>query len=196
MTQSSGARPAQDRRSIRSIIIHRPMQREFTIITIAILMLSMVFVNFLIKHTLEEIIAQNVTGFGRVGAYNVLSDASFELIVRVTLVMFVTIITVGLFGVFFLHRVAGPVYRFHQLFRRLGHNEIPQDVALRSKDFFKESANELNEVFRALRKRKDAIQRAEGILSTLSHADLRPEAKAKLDEIRSILRDSVSSVSS
>ena len=89
---------AKDRRSLRHIIIHRPMQREFTLITIAIMLFSAVVVNFLIQYTLQEIIASNVSGFGKIGAYNVLSDASFELIVRVTLVMFVTIMAVGLFG--------------------------------------------------------------------------------------------------
>jgi len=180
----------QNRRSVRNIIIHRPMQREFTIITIAILMVSSVFVNYLIQYTLEEVISTNVVSFGRVGAYNVLSDASFELIVRVTLVMFVTIITIGLFGIFFLHRVAGPVYRFHQLFLRLNRSEIPLMVRLRRKDFFKEVALELNELFKLLRQRKQAIDQVEGILASISERAEPEEVRHKIQEIRSIIRNS------
>lgn len=176
-----------DRRSLRNVIIHRPMQREFTIITIAILLVSVVLVNFLIQHTLEEVIAGNLSGFGRIGAYNVLSDASFELIVRVTLVMFVTIITVGLFGVFFLHRVAGPVYRFHQLFQRLNRNDIPQDVSLRRRDFFKELAVELNELFKLLRERRLEIEKVKEIVSSVSGCEDLNELRRKMNEIRSIM---------
>ncbi len=190
MTEMSSSQFTPNRRSVRNIIIHRPMQREFTMITIAIMMLSAVFVNFLIQHTLEEVISNNVSGFGRIGAYNVLSDASFELIVRVTLVMFVTILSVGLFGVFFLHRVAGPVYRFHQLFRHLNQNEIPQDFSLRQKDFFKESAAELNLLFKVLRKRKAAISQVEGILTTISEKAEPQEVRNKIQEIRSIIKSS------
>ena len=178
----------QNRRSVRNIIIHRPMQREFTLITIAIMMMSAVFVNFLIQHTLNEVVSNNISGFGKIGAYNVLSDASFELITRVTLVMFVTIIAVGLFGVFFLHRVAGPVYRFHQLFLRINQNEIPQDVSLRQKDFFKEVAVELNYLFKLLRLRKEAITQVEGILATISEKAKPAEVRQKIQEIRGIIQ--------
>ena len=184
------SKPQQNRRSIRNIVIHRPMQREFTIITIAIMLFSAVLVNFLIQHTLEEIITNNVVSFGRVGAYNILSDASFELIVRVTLVMFVTIITIGIFGVFFLHRVAGPVYRFHQLFHTLNKDEIPQDIHLRRKDFFKELAIELNILFKLLRKRKEVMNQVDNVISSISNEQDAREIQKKLSEIRSIIRNS------
>lgn len=190
MPENKSQQSPQDRRSVRNIIIHRPMQREFTIITIAIMMISAVFVNFLIQHTLEDIITSNVSGFGRIGAYNILSDVSFELIVRVTLVMFVTIITVGIFGVFFLHRVAGPVYRFHQLFLRLNRNQIPGDFKLRERDFFKESATELNQLFKILRKRKDAIEHVGKVLESISDRAEPQEVREKIKEIRSIVKDS------
>lgn len=190
MDSENQVKPTQDRRSIRNIIIHRPMQREFTLITITIMMFSAVFVNFLINSTLREIIEGSIGSFGRIGAYNVLSDASFELIVRVTLVMFVTIITVGLFGVFFLHRVAGPVYRFHQLFLRLNQSEIPPDVNLRRRDFFKEIAVELNLLFRTMRKRKTAIEQADKILASISEQDNPQDTRKKIEEARSIIRQS------
>ncbi len=177
----------QNRRSIRNIVVHRPMQREFTLITIAVMMLSAVAMNFLIHHTLQEIISENVSGFGKIGAYSVLSDASYELVVRITLVMFITIITVGIFGVFFLHRVAGPVYRFHQTFLRLKTNDIPRnDIKLRDKDFFKEVAGDLNEILKLLRKRKLTIEQIKEIVSSVSDQTKPEDIRHKLEEIRSI----------
>ncbi len=188
MEASTNTGSSQNRRSIRSVLIHRPMQREFTLITVIILMFSMVLVAFLIRHTLNETISNNVSSFGKIGAYNVLSDVSFDLTVRVILVMFITIITIALFGVFFLHRVAGPVYRFHQLFLKINQDEIPQDVHLRRKDFFKELAVELNLLFKLLRKRKTAIQQINGIIAQVSGQEAPEETRKKLEEIRQILK--------
>ena len=187
MTETNSPQNPQDRRSVRNIIVHRPMQREFTLITIAIMMLSAVAVNYLIHYTLQEIISDNVSGYGKIGAYNVLSDASYELIVRVTLVMFVTIITIGIFGVFFLHRVAGPVYRFHQIFLKLGRGEIsPAEIRLRQGDFFKEVAGELNVLIQLLKKKKTTIEQIKNVVSSVSSQSSPDEMRRKLEEIRTM----------
>ena len=181
------SRTSQEQRSLRNVVVHRPMQREFTLITIAIMMFSAVAVSYMIHSTLQEIISENVSGYGKIGAYNVLSDASYELIVRVTLIMFVTIISIGIFGVFFLHRVAGPVYRFHQLVRKLGVNDIPaQDFHLRQKDFFKEVAAELNILLKALRQKKTTIDQIKALASSASSQTNPEEVRKKLEEIRTI----------
>ncbi len=180
---------ASDRRSVRNIIIHKPMQQQFTLITIAIMMFSACGVSFVIHSTLHETIADSVGRIGGIGAYTILSDVSYDLIVRVVLVFFATIIAVGLFGIFFLHRVAGPAYRFHQLFKSLSRDQIPSDVTLREKDFFKEIAVELNMVFKSLRKRQQAIEQVETIISSMSSAQLPPETKQKVEQLRSILQE-------
>lgn len=193
MTNSDGAsaapQSASNRRSVKTILIHRPMQKQFTLITIAIMMFSALVINFLIHHTLREVIMDNVGRLGRIGDYNMLSDVSFVLIVRVTMILFATIIAVGMFGVFFLHRVAGPAYRFQQLFKRLSQNEIPGEFQLRDKDFFKELATDLNLTFKMLHKRKKAMAELESILATISDQGLPSEARQKLGEIKTILQD-------
>jgi len=186
--QNASDSSSANRRSVRSVVINWPMQREFTLITIAIMMFSAGLVSFVIHSTLRETILTNLGRVGQIGAYNILSDVSFELIFRVILVFFFTVIGVGVAGIFFLHRIAGPAYRFHQLFRRLAKNEIPQDILLREKDFFQEIALELNHVFRSLRKRKAAIAEIESILSSISEKDASLETRERIQEIRSILR--------
>jgi len=190
MDNTSKSQPINpsDRRSVRNIIIHKPMQQQFTLITIAIMMFSAVAVSFVIHTTLHETIAESIGRVGGVGAYTILSDISYDLITRVILVFFATVITVGMFGIFFLHRVAGPAYRFHQLFKRLSQDQIPSDVTLRDKDFFKEIAVELNLVFKSLRKRQQAIEQVEKILASMSSSELSSDSKKKLDEMKLILQ--------
>ena len=186
-TSQKVAQNPSDRRSVRNIIIHKPMQQQFTLITIAIMMFSALAVSFVIHTTLHDTIAESIGRTGHIGAYNILSDVSYDLIVRVILVFFATIIAVGMFGIFFLHRVAGPAYRFHQLFIRLGENEIPSDVTLRDKDFFKEMAFELNHAFKTMRKRKVAMDQVDKILSSVNLSDSPPEMQKRISEIKSII---------
>ncbi len=177
-----------DRRSIRNVLVNRPMQREFTLITIAIMMFSAVLISFIIHLTLQEQVAESVGKLGRIGVANILYDVSYELIVRITLVLFLTIIAVGTFGIFFLHRVAGPAYRFHQLFKRLRRDDIPRNVKLRQNDFFKEIAEELNVIFDVLRKRKDTVESVERLLASVSEQDLSQETRGKIGEAKSLIQ--------
>lgn len=165
------------------------MQQQFTLITIAIMMFSALLVSFVIHTTLHDAIATTVGRTGHIGTYNVLSDISYDLIVRVILVFFATIIAVGMFGIFFLHRVAGPAYRFHQLFKQLSRDQIPSNVTLRDKDFFKEIATELNLVFKSLRKREEALNQVDSLIASLSSAQLTPDTKQKVDQVRSALQE-------
>lgn len=84
-----------------------------------------------------------------------MSDVRYDLIVRVSLVLFVTILVIAIFGIFFLHRIAGPVYRFRRVLHRIAEGEIPDEVKLREGDFFTETADDLNRVLRMLRERRD-----------------------------------------
>ena len=141
-TQPSAQRPYK--RRMRNILIHKPMQREFSFVLIALLMISSLAIGFVIHSTIHEAVFGGGFRFGKVSPYEILSDVSYLLIMRVACVLFVTLIVIGLFGMFFLHRVAGPVYRFRQTFRKLNKGEIPPKIKLREGDFFEETAEEIN----------------------------------------------------
>ena len=135
------AKPRMYKRRARNILIHRPMQKEFTMVLIALLMVSLLAISFVIHATIREAVFGGGYRFGTVSPAEVLSsDVSYLLIVRVACVIFVTLIIIGMFGVFFLHRVAGPVYRFSQTF-----------LKLREGDFFEETAQEINKYLERLK---------------------------------------------
>jgi signal transduction histidine kinase len=145
------------------------MQREFTFVLVALLMVSSLAITFVIHQTIQGALTQEGFRFGRISPYEVLSDVTYTLIVRVSVVLFITLIVIGVFGVFFLHRVAGPVYRFRQVFLRINRGEIPSEIRLRAGDFFEETAVEINQLIKRLEfekeKAKLAKEKADEILA-------------------------------
>jgi nitrogen fixation/metabolism regulation signal transduction histidine kinase len=138
------------------------MQREFTLVVISLLIVSALLIGFVIHATIREAMMGGGYQFGRISAYEVMSDVRYDLIVRVSLVLFITILLIAVFGIMFLHRVAGPVYRFRSILRKVSQGEIPEEFHLRAGDFFTETADDLNGVLRVLRERRERIQTLRG----------------------------------
>lgn len=138
------------KRSARNIFIHKPMQREFIFVVVALLMVSTLAIAFIIHHTIYSAVQGGGFRFGTISPYEVLSDVSYQLIVRVAFVLFATLVVIGAFGILFLHRVAGPVYRFRSVFMRLSKGELPAQIKLREGDFFQETASEINALIKQL----------------------------------------------
>lgn len=134
------------KRQLRNILIHRPMQREFTFILIGLLVISSLAIGFVIHDTIREAAMGGGFRFGKINPYEVLNDVRDHLVVRVACILFVTMIVTGIFAVFFLHRVAGPVYRFRQSLMRLNEGDYPPVIRLREGDFFTETAEEINKM--------------------------------------------------
>lgn len=152
------------KRRLKSVLIHKPMQREFTLVVISLLIISALTIGFVIHSTIREAMMGGAYRFGKISPYEVMSEVSYDLIVRVSLVLFVTILVIAIFGVFFLHRLAGPVYRFRSILRRVSQGEIPDEFRLREGDYFTETADDLNQVLRILRERRRQLDEIEGQL--------------------------------
>jgi len=161
----TAARPYK--RRLRNVLIHKPIQREFTLVVLSLLIVSALAVAFVIHSTIREALMGGGYRFGTVSPYEVMADVSYDLIYRVSLILFLTLLVIVVFGVFFLHRVAGPVYRFQSVLRRMAHGEVPDDVHLREGDYFTETADDLNHVLRLLRERQDRIHALESQLVEL-----------------------------
>jgi len=87
----------------------------------------------------------------------ILYDVSYSLIIRVTLILILTLIIIGIYGVIFLHRVAGPVYRFRQTLLKVNRGEMPPDIKLREGDFFHDMAYDINIILRRFRAEKEKL---------------------------------------
>jgi hypothetical protein len=139
-------------RKLKSVFIHRPLQREYTMLMVIILMVSTLLIGVVIHLTIQESITGEAGGIGKSTAYDFLADIDQKLLIRVFAVLFVTIVAAIMGGVFFLHRVAGPIYRIRMTLHQLANQQIPdKDVRLRQGDFFLEVAVELNRLIEKLR---------------------------------------------
>ena len=154
------------KRRVRNIIIHKPMQREFTFVLISLLMISSLAIGFVIHHTIHAAVFSGFR-FGKVSPYEVLSDVSYQLIIRVSCVLFVTLIVIGMFGLLFLHRIAGPVYRFRQVFMAINRGDVPKLIKLREGDFFEETAEEINLVLKRMEFEKQKLERVRDKLTAI-----------------------------
>lgn len=150
------------KRRLRSVLIHKPIQREFTLVVMSLLIISALSIGLVIHSTIRQAMMGGGYRFGTISAYEVMSDISYDLIVRVSLILFVTILVIAFFGIFFLHRIAGPIYRFRGVLHRISQGEIPEDVRLRENDFFVETAADLNHVLGILRDRRRKIENLKG----------------------------------
>lgn len=170
------------KRKIRNILIHKPMQREFSLVLIALLMVSTLAVGYVIHSTIREM-AFSGYRFGKVSPYDVLSDISYQLVVRVSCVLFITLVVIAFYGVFFLHRVAGPVYRFRQTFLKLNDGEVPPHIHLREGDYFTETAAEINRMLTRLKFEKNKHQKMREKILVLAATN--PDAAAQ--EIKALM---------
>lgn len=155
------------KRRVRNILIHKPMQREFTFVMISLLMVSTLAVGFVIHETIREAALGGGFHFGKINPYEVISEVSYQLMLRVSSILFVSLVVIGVFGIFFLHRVAGPVYRFRQIFMRINDGEYPNFIKLREGDFFMETASEINQLIQKLRFEEDKSRRMKAKLGDL-----------------------------
>lgn len=168
------------KRHIKNILIHKPMQREFSFVLIALLMVASFAVGFVIHQTIREAAFGGGFHFGKINPYQILSEVSYQIIIRVTLILFATLIVIGWYGVIFLHRVAGPVYRFKQTLSKINKGDMPKEIHLREGDFFRETAREINGVV-------DKVKSTREKLDELINLSSGEEMRQKAIEIKSCL---------
>lgn len=178
---------SREKRSIQSVLINRPLQREFTLVMLAIMMSAAFAVGMVINFTLGNLTENAPTTISRLTLERMVFDANSQLVVSSILIIFIAVIATGFFGVFFLHRVAGPVYRFRQVLKKMGSGEIPGNVQLRKKDFFKETADELNRVIQLLREFDHTSQKIDQVLTQLPKESLPADLSNKIRDIRNSL---------
>lgn len=175
------------KRQIKNIVIHRPMQREFSFMLIALFMVASAAVAWVIHQTIRDAAFGGGFYFGKVNPFEILSDVSLKIVFRVTLVLILTLVIIGVYGIMFLHRVAGPVYRFRQTLLRVNRGEIPNEIKLREGDFFHEMAHDINIILRRLKTEQERITDLKAIASDFARVAPTEESRRKADEMKAAL---------
>lgn len=189
--KAAAARPYK--RRFKNIIIHRPMQREFSFMLIALFMVASAAVAWVIHQTIRDAAFGGAFVFGKVNPYEILSDISYKIIIRVTLVLIMTLVIIGVYGVVFLHRVAGPIYRFRQVLLRLNRGELPSEIQIREGDFYHEMALDINVILKRFRTEQNKIAELKTQLSDFIRTAPSEDSRKKAEDMKTVL-DSFSKI--
>lgn len=181
------------KRQVKNLIIHRPMQREFSFMLIALFMVASAAVAWVIHQTIRDAAFGNGFVFGKVNPVEILSEVSYQIIIRVTLILILTLIIIGAYGVIFLHRVAGPVYRFRQTLLKVNRGEMPADIKLREGDFFHDMAHDINIILKRFRSEQEKLGELKGRILDFQRSAPSDEIRRKAEDMKSVV-DSFSKV--
>lgn len=179
--------PRTYQRKARNLFIHKEMQREFSFVLIASLILASFFISMTIHYTIQHAaFGDNALQFGKVNPYEVISQVSYQLVTRVTIILLVTLFAIAGYGIKFLHRVAGPIYRCRKTLIVLNQGKVPDRIRLRSGDFFTEVADEINKqtaLWEGELQKKEELARQIDDLSETVPADTRTKLQGLKDWI-------------
>lgn len=193
-TQAQAAIPHRAyKRQVKNLIIHRPMQREFSFMLIALFMVASAAVAWVIHQTIRDAAFGGAFTFGKINPAEILYGVSYSIIIRVTLVLILTLIIIGAYGVVFLHRVAGPVYRFRQTLLKVNRGEMPADIKLREGDFFHDMAHDINIILKRQRVEREKISELKAQVSDFQKNAPSEDVRRKAGEMKAVL-DSFSKI--
>jgi methyl-accepting chemotaxis protein len=150
-----------NKRQIQNVLINRPLQREFTMVMLSIMMTAALGAAAIVHLVLSELTADLPETIARRVLESMLVDVHGQLVIGIILVLFFAVIITGIFGVFFLHRVAGPIYRVQRILNQVGQGELVDVIRIRRKDFFKELVNSVNSVVSLVKNYHKALREAD-----------------------------------
>ena len=140
----------QDQRRILPNITWKA-ESYFMILEFVLLMAAMVYLLYLIFNTIDGV-AKTMAHANQVTMEPFFDKINFLLLVRVTILFCVAFLINVVLGLFFLHRVTGPLVRFRSVLTQIGNGSVPNmDVVLRRGDFPTELAQALTLALKRIR---------------------------------------------
>ena len=143
--------PIQDRRKTSGLKVANQAQQYFILLEFILLMCTMIYLLYLIFGTVSEV-AGKVTVNDRRGLEAVFDQVNFLLLVRISILFVVVFLINVLFGLFYLHRLIGPLTRIRSVLLQIAEGTVPdRDIALRKGDFPTDVAEALSRALRRIR---------------------------------------------
>lgn len=126
-------------------------QQHFIFLEFILMVLTLIYLLYLIFGTMDHAVKQ-ISSPDQADWNVVFEQISFSLLFRIS-ALFAVVFVVHIFcGLFFLHRLTGPMIRTRNMLTQIADGEIPQaDVMLRKGDFPTDLAYELSRALRRIR---------------------------------------------
>ncbi|HZU82782.1 MAG TPA: hypothetical protein VE987_07695 [Polyangiaceae bacterium] len=101
------------------------------------------------------------------------------------------VVAIGLFGIYFTHRVAGPVHKMKRLLRQVGEGDLRVEARLRRGDELKGFFDEFTRMVAGLRDLdRRQLEEVEAAIQALERGD-RGDAAVSLQRVRRVIRDAI-----
>lgn len=146
----------KNQRKISSLLVHRA-QREIGILIIVVLLITTLFLAFLVHLTLLQAMKEAGTAEAHGGVLETLLVFKRLLLDRMLISLGAGIFIVGFIVIKAMHRATGPLGRVVSTLRILADGEIPKEIIVRQGDYYVELVEGVNRVirtFQAARSRK------------------------------------------
>ena len=141
----------QERRRSWGLNVTGNAEQYFVISQFMILMTTMVYLLYLIFGTIHQELSR-VQNWNAVSLPSALDQIILLLLIRITILFLVVFFANLLLGLFFLHRLTGPLVRIRWILNQVAEGNIPSsEVVLRKGDFPTDIAKALSHALRRIR---------------------------------------------
>lgn len=131
----------------RKYLINKPLQFIYSGITIYLLLIGIIVVGITTYYiTLDTILSQLEAQGGLLQAYEIVRSINSLIAKRVGVLLLTVMVFAFILAVYYLHRLAGPVYRIEKTLNDMAEGKEVSPVVLRKQDFFKSLAESLNKI--------------------------------------------------
>lgn len=130
----------------RQYLINKPLQFAYAGIAVWLLLVGIILIgSFTYYITLNTILVQMETA-GNIpfDAYQLVKTINSMLVKRIGLLLIFLIVVAGILEIWYLHRIAGPIYRIEKVLKEVMEGKEFTPIKLREKDFFKSIAETIN----------------------------------------------------
>ncbi len=139
----------------RRYLINKPLQFIYSGITIYLLLIGIIVVGIATYYiTLDTILSQLESQGGLLHAYEIVRNINVLIAKRVGAMLVMVMVFAFVLAVYYLHRIAGPVYRIEKTLNEMADGKEVNLVMLRKKDFFKSLAEALNKLINQQKEEK------------------------------------------
>lgn len=126
-------------------------ERYFSLLVFVLLIMTMLYLLYLIFGTVREV-SNTLNQAEQVKLAPIFDRISFLLLVRIAILFVVVFLVNFILGLFFLHRLTGPLVRIKSVLNNVSDGSVPRsDVTLRKGDFPTDVAEALSHALGRIR---------------------------------------------
>ncbi len=189
MTENNTNTP-QKKRFRKKYLIDKKFQLNFSMLLLVIAAINVFFFSMLFYFYNQHLnfLYQNIAGIYALPEE--MAELGFGVLIKTIIfgIVFETIFII-LLGIFFSHRIAGPVFNLRRRVKEIMDGKIPTHVKLRKDDMLQDFANDMDALVKKLREdTEEDIEILTKALETTTDTELKNKITALLEKKKNSLK--------